>query len=71
LVARDRSPLNLGAVSLTTQKIYHSKMMDVNCLVLTLEYFRADIRETYKILVWPAVVIFISAFLVLLFLRII
>jgi len=41
------------------------------CLALTLEYFRADIRETYKILVWPAVVIFVAAFLVLLFLRII
>jgi hypothetical protein len=99
VVARDRLPLNLGAVLVTTQKIYHPKMMDVNevikyingiegnayvsgfvgillslahlCLVLTLEYFRADIRETYKILVWLAVVIFISAFLVLLFLRII
>jgi len=41
------------------------------CLALTLECFRADIRETYKILVWPAVVIFVAAFLVLLFLRII
>jgi hypothetical protein len=41
------------------------------CLVLILEYFRADICETYKILVCPAAVIFLSAFLVLLFLRII
>lgn len=41
------------------------------CLFLTLDYFRADIRETYKILVWPAAVIFLTAFLVLLFLRII
>jgi hypothetical protein len=41
------------------------------CLFLTLDYFRADIRETYKILVWPVVVIFVAAFLVLLFLRII
>lgn len=41
------------------------------CLFLTLDYFRADIRETYKILVWPAAVIFVAAFLVLLFLRII
>jgi hypothetical protein len=41
------------------------------CLFLTLDYFRADIRETYKILVWPALVIFLAAFLVLLFLRII
>ena len=41
------------------------------CLFLTLDYFRADIRETYKILVWPAAVIFLAAFLALLFLRII
>jgi hypothetical protein len=41
------------------------------CLFLTLDYFRADIRETYKILIWPALVIFLAAFLVLLFLRII
>jgi hypothetical protein len=41
------------------------------CLFLTLDYFRADIRETYKILVWPAAVIFLAAFLVLLFFRII
>lgn len=71
MVARDRSPLNLGAVLVTTQKIYQTKMMDVNCLALTLECFRADIRETYKILVCLAAVTFISAFLVLLFLRII
>jgi integral membrane protein (TIGR00529 family) len=41
------------------------------CLFLTLDYFRADIRETYKILVWPVAVIFLAAFLALLFLRII
>jgi hypothetical protein len=30
VAARDRSPLNLEAVLMTTQKIYHPKMMDVN-----------------------------------------
>jgi hypothetical protein len=30
VVARDRSPLNLETVLLTTQKIYYPKMMDVN-----------------------------------------
>ncbi|MCK4555983.1 MAG: DUF401 family protein [Candidatus Aminicenantes bacterium] len=40
------------------------------CLVLTLDYFKADLRDVYKILLWPSVVIFIAAFLVLLFLRI-
>lgn len=41
------------------------------CLFLTLDYFKADLRDVYKILIWPTSVIFISAFLVLLFLRII
>jgi hypothetical protein len=41
------------------------------CLFLTLDYFRADIRQTYKILIWPALVIFLAAFLTLFFLRII
>jgi len=40
------------------------------CLVLTLDFFKADLRDVYKILLWPSVVIFIAAFLVLLFLRI-
>ncbi len=40
------------------------------CLVLTLDFFKADLRDVYKILLWPTVVIFIAAFLVLLFLRI-
>ena len=40
------------------------------CLVLTLDYFKADLKDVYKILLWPSVVIFIAAFLVLLFLRI-
>jgi integral membrane protein (TIGR00529 family) len=41
------------------------------CLCLTLDYFKADLRDVYKILVWPTVVIFIAAFLVLLILRIV
>ena len=41
------------------------------CLALTLDFFKADLRDVYKILLWPTVVIFIAAFLVLLFLRII
>ncbi|MBA7618960.1 hypothetical protein ES703_26292 [subsurface metagenome] len=40
------------------------------CLVLTIDYFKAELRDVYKILLWPSVVIFIAAFLVLLFLRI-
>lgn len=41
------------------------------CLALTLEYFAADLRQVYKILILPSAVIFIFAFLVLLFMRII
>lgn len=41
------------------------------CLGLTLDYFKADLRDVYKILLWPTVVIFIAAFLVLLILRIV
>ena len=41
------------------------------CLALTVEYFQADIRDVYKILVWPASIVFLAAFLALLFLRII
>jgi len=41
------------------------------CLVLTVDYFRTDLRDVYKILIWPAVIVFIVSFLVLLFLRII
>ncbi len=40
------------------------------CLVLTLEYFKANLRDIYKILLWPVLVIFFAAFLVLLFFRI-
>lgn len=41
------------------------------CLSLTLDYFKADLRDVYKILILPALVIFVAAFLVLLFLRIV
>jgi hypothetical protein len=41
------------------------------CLGLTLDYFKADLRDVYKILLWPIVVIFVAAFLVLLILRIV
>lgn len=41
------------------------------CLVLTLEYFKANLRDVYKILIWPSLIVFSAAFLVLLFLRII
>ncbi len=40
------------------------------CLFLTLDYYKADLKDVYKILVWPSAVIFLAAFLVLLFLRI-
>lgn len=40
------------------------------CLALTLEYYKADLRDVYRILVLPSVVIFIAVFLVLLFLRV-
>jgi len=39
-------------------------------LFLTLDYFKADLRDVYKILIWPSAVIFVAAFLVLLFFRI-
>jgi len=41
------------------------------CLILTLDYFQADLRSVYKILIWPCLIVFIASFLVLLFLRII
>ena len=41
------------------------------CLVLTLDFYKADLRDVYKILLWPSVVILIAAFLVLLFLRVV
>lgn len=41
------------------------------CLSMTLEYFKADLRSVYPILVLPTAVIFVAAFLILLFLRIV
>jgi len=41
------------------------------CLMLTVDYFQADLRSVYKILVWPCLIVFMASFLVLLFLRII
>ena len=41
------------------------------CLFLTLDYFKADLRDVYKILILPVALIFIAAFLVLLFFRIV
>jgi hypothetical protein len=41
------------------------------CLFLTLDYFKADLRDVYKILIWPVALIFAAAFLVLFFFRII
>lgn len=39
------------------------------CLVLTLDYFKAELRDVYKILIWPTGIIFIAAFLALLAFR--
>lgn len=41
------------------------------CLFLTLDYFNTDLRDVYKILWLPCLIILLVAFLVLLFLRII
>jgi integral membrane protein (TIGR00529 family) len=41
------------------------------CLFLTLDYFQADLRDVYKILWLPCLIILLAAFLMLLFLRII
>lgn len=41
------------------------------CLILTVEYFKTDLRDVYKILIWPAIIIFIAAFIVVFIFRII
>jgi len=41
------------------------------CLMLTVDYFQADLRSVYRILIWPCLIVFMASFLVLLFLRII
>jgi integral membrane protein (TIGR00529 family) len=40
------------------------------CLALTADYFKADLREVYKILIWPVGVVFGSALLVLIVFRV-
>jgi len=35
------------------------------CLFLTLDYFKAELRDVYKILIWPTIIIFMAAFLAL------
>jgi hypothetical protein len=41
------------------------------CLAFTADYFKADLRDIYKILVWPASVVFAAALAVLVVFRII
>ena len=41
------------------------------CLFLTLDYFDTELRDVYKILILPCMIILVCAFLILLFLRII
>lgn len=41
------------------------------CLILTVDYFKTNLKDVYKILIWPALIIFIVAFFVLFVLRII
>jgi len=40
------------------------------CLAFTADYFKADLRDVYKILIWPASVVFAAALAVLLVFRI-
>ncbi len=40
------------------------------CLILTVDYFQADLRSVFRILIWPCLIVFMASFLVLLFLRI-
>jgi len=40
------------------------------CLALTADYFKAELREVYKILIWPVGVVFSAALLVLIIFRI-
>lgn len=39
------------------------------CLSLTVDYFKADLREVYKLLIWPTVTIFAMALLVVFFVK--
>jgi len=40
------------------------------CLALTADYFKAELRDVYKILIWPVSVVFAAALLVLIIFRI-
>jgi hypothetical protein len=40
------------------------------CLALTADYFKAELRDVYKILIWPVAVIFLAALLVLIIFRV-
>jgi integral membrane protein (TIGR00529 family) len=40
------------------------------CLALTADYFKADLREVYKILIWPVGAVFSAALLVLIVFRV-
>jgi integral membrane protein (TIGR00529 family) len=40
------------------------------CLALTADYFQAELRDVYKILIWPVAVVFAAALLVLVVFRI-
>ncbi len=41
------------------------------CLAFTADYFKAELRDVYKILLWPTAVVFLGAFLALILFRII
>jgi len=40
------------------------------CLALTADYFKAELRDVYKILIWPVAVVFGAALLALVFFRV-
>jgi hypothetical protein len=40
------------------------------CLALTADYFKAELRDVYKILIWPVSVVFAFALLALVIFRI-
>lgn len=41
------------------------------CLILTVDYFKTNLKDVYRIIIWPVLIIFAAAFFVLLVLRII
>jgi len=40
------------------------------CLALTADYFKAELRDVYRILIWPVSVVFSAAVLVLVIFRV-